>query len=119
MYRLTPLLALLILASSLAASAPEVPHISVQPSSIARLEYLMDITARNLKLQEALKQALIDYGEAQNGLMDKPRSKKHARAMIDAAVRIAEGIEKTNVAYLFSPDFLRELATVRSHGKRA
>lgn len=82
---------------------------AINQNEIGAIEELIAITQKNLLSQKQLLNSLIEFELAKKAFIDDPVSGKLATSLVKIALRVNEQIERENLIYLFSPEFLTEI----------
>lgn len=101
------LAALFLFASAFAAPQDEV----------LVLEELIASTRKNLEGQQQLLSLIQEFNQSREAFLADPDSGKLATALVRRAMRLHGLLEKERLSYLFSSDFLQEIAFYTSVGK--
>jgi hypothetical protein len=97
----------------------EIPSFPSQDEEEA-IDILISLAEKRLEIQKELKELARQFKEEKDLFIKGEQSKSHASRMVGTARKILEIVADQNISYLFSSDYLDELAFFSSiAGKNA
>jgi hypothetical protein len=76
---------------------------------LATLNNLIEITQKNVEIQESIRQQLVNYQKVNKEFLKHPDDKELLYQTIILADRLFEKINNAHITQSFSPEFLKEL----------
>lgn len=81
---------------------------------IAAVDHLIASTQKHLSIQHSLKEKMIQFNDQKERFILGEQSKQHATKMVHTAKEILKIIKDEKLQYLFSSQYLEELALFSS-----
>jgi hypothetical protein len=86
---------------------------------VAVMEYLIEATEKNLLMQKVLKEKILLFSEQKERFMLGEQSKQYASQMVRTAFEIYEIVKEHRLQYLFTSQYLEELALFSSIARKS
>lgn len=86
---------------------------------VAVMEYLIESTQKNLSTQKTLKEKILLLSEQKERFILGEQNKQHASRMVHTALEVYEIIKEHRLQYLFTSQYLEELALFSSIARKS
>ncbi len=86
----------------------------VSDDEVRKVDYLIEATGKKLEQQKELQRLMVLFQEQEERFFQGDQSKEHALRMVRTAHQILGHIKKAHLEYLFSSEYLEQLAVFSS-----